>query len=79
MYSVEWLVGGGDIAFQILFPLSVLGLGFEFAAGVGVVLVLTYPLRPHHAPAPGLVAGFHLSENAWMLSGEVGTLLGILL
>ena len=43
MYSVEWLVGGGDIAFQILFPLAVLGLGFEFAAGVGVVLVLTYP------------------------------------
>lgn len=36
MCSVEWLVGGGDIAFKFLFALAVLGFGFELAAGVGV-------------------------------------------
>ena len=76
-YSVECLVGGGDVAFKVLFALAVHRRGSELAAVVGVVLVLPNPLRSHHAPAPSGVAGFHFAENAWVLGGEIGALLGI--
>ena len=78
-YSVEWLVGGRDVAFKVLFALAVNWRGSELAAGVGVVVVLPYPLRPHHAPAPSGVAGFNFAENARVLGGEIGALLGIFL
>ena len=46
---------------------------------MGVILVLPYPLGPHHAPAPGVVAGLHFAENVRVLGGEVSGLLRIVL
>ena len=76
----RWILPrGGDIALQVLFALAVPRRGSELAAEVGVVLVLTYPLWPHHTATPVLIAGFHFAKNSWLLSREVGGLLRILL